>query len=474
MFSLPADARRSPRGRSRARPRGSHADDQRAARRRRQPVLGDVSHGARPPAVHAHACAACLADAVATTASSPRPAPQIVADNGLIAYHFGARGNNLNLVQAYVNGVQVRSPWAGTCLVEAATRPTVVYGGATGSALSAAARSAPTTRLPIGAAHSIRPSLASTQIANDGASDWYVDWGGGSNGQVAAWNTIQVIRVTPDLVEWAFTDTQHATLQVRMVCGPAACPLQRPPRAPPPQLVILTPSHPNSPPQHDLHMIMTSDVRGVYMFNIMRAVAATSISEVRFNSRWDRCILNQVYNFERGAGRQPMYAFLDTQDKIQDETWRLTRSTPDPSLPCPADNNGLLPQGFVYTKVRPVEGGCSRLPGGAPCGDGRAWAGGGGAGAHCARGWGPTHAACLLFQLSRPPSSTPVVRLEPVPPREPIFRPLWRGRRQRHRHVADAAGRHHERDERRELRRRPAARRPRGAPGRHHPELHGR
>lgn len=56
-------------------------------------------------------------------------------------------------------------------------------------------------------------------------------------------DVVRVLRVTPDLVEFAFTDTRHATLQ------------------------------------HDLHMIMTNDTRGLYMFNIMHAVAATSISE---------------------------------------------------------------------------------------------------------------------------------------------------------------------------------------------------
>ncbi len=67
------------------------------------------------------------------------------------------------------------------------------------------------------------------------------------------------------------------------------------------------------------------------------------------NTRWERCLLNMAYNFERPAGIQPMYAYLDTQVKIQDETWRLDGKA-NPSLPCPNDNNGLLPAGFIYTK----------------------------------------------------------------------------------------------------------------------------
>ena len=35
--------------------------------------------------------------------------------------------------------------------------------------------------------------------------------------------------------------------------------------------------------------------------------------QVRFNSRYDRCLLNGVYNGERGVGTQATYAFLDTQ-----------------------------------------------------------------------------------------------------------------------------------------------------------------
>ena len=37
--------------------------------------------------------------------------------------------------------------------------------------------------------------------------------------------------------------------------------------------------------------------------------------------------------------------------QIQDETWQIEMG-PNPSLPCPADNNGNLPKGYVYSKVR--------------------------------------------------------------------------------------------------------------------------
>ena len=43
--------------------------------------------------------------------------------------------------------------------------------------------------------------------------------------------------------------------------------------------------------------------------HLITTLAATSISEVRMNTRWDRCLLNNSFNFERGLDglRQPTY-----------------------------------------------------------------------------------------------------------------------------------------------------------------------
>lgn len=61
-------------------------------------------------------------------------------------------------------------------------------------------------------------------------------------------------------------------------------------------------------------------------------------------------MLNHAYSFERGLGQQPTYAYLYTQFKVQDETWRIDGKN-NASLPCPNDNAGGLPAGTVYTKV---------------------------------------------------------------------------------------------------------------------------
>lgn len=100
---------------------------------------------------------------------------------------------------------------------------------------------------------------------------------------------------------------------------------------------------------------------GLYGYDIMTAVAAYGLNEVRMNSRWNRCLFNRAFNWERGHDQQqPTYAYLFTQDKLGDETWRVD-GKPNASLPCPVDNNGNLTAGQVYTKVSRAGGSRRRL-----------------------------------------------------------------------------------------------------------------
>ena len=63
-----------------------------------------------------------------------------------------------------------------------------------------------------------------------------------------------------------------------------------------------------------------------------------------------RCTFNHAFNGERGADHQlPTGAYLATQEGVQDSTWRVD-GVNNPSLPCPADNSGNNPNGYVYSK----------------------------------------------------------------------------------------------------------------------------
>jgi rhamnogalacturonan endolyase len=145
----------------------------------------------------------------------------------------------------------------------------------------------------------------------DRQHSFYVDAGGGSSRLVCS--TISVLRVEPDLVEVAFRDNT------------------------------------STPLQHSHHFVVRSSVSGLYGFVHMRAVAATTISEVRMNARFDRGVLDYTYTDERGLGQQPTYAYLELMPKVQDETWAVNGSNA-PSLPFPNSNGGNLPAGYVYTK----------------------------------------------------------------------------------------------------------------------------
>ena len=145
----------------------------------------------------------------------------------------------------------------------------------------------------------------------DRQHSFYIDAGGGRTRLVCS--EVRVLRVTPQLVEVAFVDTT------------------------------------STPLRHEHHLIMRAGKRGLYGYDILTAVEATSINEVRMNARWDRSILDHCYNWEHGKGQQPTYAYLATQQSVQDETW-LIDGVNNPNLPSPDSNAGGLPPGTVYTK----------------------------------------------------------------------------------------------------------------------------
>ncbi|KHL01435.1 hypothetical protein [Sinomonas humi] len=145
----------------------------------------------------------------------------------------------------------------------------------------------------------------------DRQHSFYVDASGGKTRLVCS--RVDVLRAEPGLVEVAFLDTT------------------------------------STPLQHEHHLVMRSGHRGIYGYDIMTAVTDTAINEVRMNTRWDRSILDHAYNWERGAGQQPTYAYLATQQSVQDETWRVD-GVNNPNLPSPESNSGNLPAGAVYSK----------------------------------------------------------------------------------------------------------------------------
>lgn len=145
----------------------------------------------------------------------------------------------------------------------------------------------------------------------DRQHSFYVDAAGGKSRLICG--EVKVVRVTHDLVEVAFVD--------------------------------LT----SEPMRHEHHLIMRTGKRGLYGYNILTATAATSINEIRMNTRWDRSILDHCYNWERGKGQQPTYAYLALQERVGDETWRVD-GVNNPDLPSPANNAGGTKPGDVYTK----------------------------------------------------------------------------------------------------------------------------
>ena len=140
-----------------------------------------------------------------------------------------------------------------------------------------------------------------------------IDAGGGRSRLVCS--RVDVLRLTDDLVEVAFVDTT------------------------------------TTPLRHEHHLVMRRGRRGLYGYDVLTNVAdaVTNINEIRMNTRWDRSILDHAFNWERGGGQQPTYAYLLTQTQVQDETWRID-GVNNPDLPSPASNSGNLPPGTVYTK----------------------------------------------------------------------------------------------------------------------------
>ena len=145
----------------------------------------------------------------------------------------------------------------------------------------------------------------------DRQHSFYVDASGGRTRLVCS--RVDVLRIEPELVEVAFVDTT------------------------------------STPLRHEHHLVLRAGRRGIYGYDIMTATTDTSINEVRMNTRWDRSILDHAYNWERGAGQQPTYAYLATQQSVQDETWRVD-GVNNPALPSPDSNSGNLPPGEVYSK----------------------------------------------------------------------------------------------------------------------------
>jgi rhamnogalacturonan endolyase len=145
----------------------------------------------------------------------------------------------------------------------------------------------------------------------DRQHSFYIDAGGGSTRLVCT--EVRVLRASTELVEVAFIDNT------------------------------------STPLRHEHHLIMRRGKPGLYGYDILTAAAATSISEVRMNARWDRGLLDHAFNWERGEGQQPTYAYLATQTPMGDETWRID-GVNNPSLPWPDSNSGNLPANTVYTK----------------------------------------------------------------------------------------------------------------------------
>lgn len=147
----------------------------------------------------------------------------------------------------------------------------------------------------------------------DRQHSFYIDAGGGRSRLVCS--QVAVPRAGDDLAEVVFVDTT------------------------------------STPLRHEHHLIMRRGRRGLYAYDVLTNVGdvQTSINEVRMNARWDRSILDHSFNWERGAGQQPTYAYLLTQQQVQDETW-LIDGVNRPDLPSPDSNSGNLPPGTVYTK----------------------------------------------------------------------------------------------------------------------------
>ena len=110
----------------------------------------------------------------------------------------------------------------------------------------------------------------------------------------------------------------------------------------------------STPLRHEHHIVMRAGRRGVYGYDVMTAVTDPTISEVRMNTRWDRSILDHSYNWVRGSGQQPTYAYLATQQSVQDERWRVDGVNSQLLRAQPLRRTGLLASRRLQAALRPV------------------------------------------------------------------------------------------------------------------------
>jgi rhamnogalacturonan endolyase len=148
----------------------------------------------------------------------------------------------------------------------------------------------------------------------DRAHSFYIDAAGGASRLVCS--SVHVLRLGADLVELAFVDNSSAPLQ------------------------------------HSHHVVVRAGVAGIYGFDHLTAVAATTVSDVRMVARFDRSVLTRTYSDERGAlEQQPTSAFLALMPPAgapAQHAWTVN-GTNAPGLPVPDSNGGNLPKGSVYS-----------------------------------------------------------------------------------------------------------------------------
>ena len=148
----------------------------------------------------------------------------------------------------------------------------------------------------------------------DRQHSFYIDAGGGTSRLVCS--SVHVLRLDADLAELAFVDNS------------------------------------STPLQHAHHIVVRAGVAGVYGFDHLTAVAATTISDVRMNARFDRGVLDHVWSDERGAlEQQPTSAYLALMQPAgapAQQAW-ICNGSNAPSLPVPGSNGGGLSAGSVYS-----------------------------------------------------------------------------------------------------------------------------
>jgi hypothetical protein len=116
--------------------------------------------------------------------------------------------------------------------------------------------------------------------------------------------------------------------------------------------VALMDSAASTPLRYELHYVARAGVPGLYAYLVLTAVANASLTEVRHNTRWNRCKLFRAVSAER-VGIPPLGELMGTAPygtTVQDSTWNVS-GLPAPGLPCPDTNLGSLPDGYSYPYV---------------------------------------------------------------------------------------------------------------------------